>query len=53
MKENLKSLFEGCWTVPNLLSLIRILLIPVFGVLFYQGEIAWAVVVLVLSGHGQ
>ena len=50
MKENLKSLFEGCWTVPNLLSLIRILLIPVFGVLFYQGEIAWAVVVLVLSG---
>ena len=25
MKENLKSLFEGCWTVPNLLSLIRIL----------------------------
>jgi len=26
------------------------LLIPVFGVLFYQGEIAWAVVVLVLSG---
>ena len=50
MKENLKSLFEGCWTIPNLLSLIRILLIPVFGVLFYQGEIAWAVVVLVLSG---
>lgn len=50
MKENLKSLFEGCWTIPNLLSLIRILLIPVFGVLFYQGEIAWAVVVLVISG---
>ena len=34
MKENLKSLFSGCLTVPNLLSLIRILLIPVFGVLF-------------------
>lgn len=50
MKENLKSLFIGCLTVPNLLSLIRILLIPVFGVLFYQGHIGWAVIILVLSG---
>lgn len=50
MKENLKSLFTGCLTVPNLLSLIRILLIPVFGVLFYQGHIGWAVIVLVISG---
>ncbi|HIS05313.1 MAG TPA: CDP-alcohol phosphatidyltransferase family protein [Candidatus Fimenecus stercoravium] len=50
MKENLKALFSGCLTVPNLLSLIRILLIPVFGVLFYNGEALWAVVVLVLSG---
>ena len=50
MKENLKRLFTGCWTVPNLLSLIRILLIPVFGVLFYKGEALWAVVVLILSG---
>lgn len=50
MKENLKSLFSGCLTVPNLLSLIRILLIPVFGVLFYQGHIGWAVIVLVFSG---
>ncbi len=50
MKENLKSLFEGCLTVPNLLSLIRILLIPVFGVLFYRGEVLWSVIVLALSG---
>lgn len=50
MKENLKALFSGCLTVPNLLSLIRLLLIPVFGVLFYNGEALWAVVVLVLSG---
>ena len=50
MKENLKSLFSGCLTVPNLLSLIRILLIPVFGVLFYQGHIGWAVIVLVIPG---
>lgn len=50
MKENLKSLFTGCLTVPNLLSLIRIVLIPVFGVLFYNGHIGWAVVILVVSG---
>lgn len=50
MKENLKTLFKGSLTIPNLLSLIRILLIPVFGVLFYQGQIGWAVVVLVVSG---
>lgn len=46
----MKDLFKGCWTVPNLLSLIRIVLIPVFGVLFYNGEYVWAFVVLFLSG---
>ncbi len=46
----MKDLFKGCLTVPNLLSLIRILLIPVFAVLFYQGEVLWAVFVLFLSG---
>ena len=50
MKENLKSLFKGSLTVPNLLSVIRILLIPVFGVLFYRGHIGWAVIILVISG---
>lgn len=48
--DGLKKLFTGCLTIPNLLSLIRIILIPVFGVLFYHGEVMWAVVVLVLSG---
>ncbi len=46
----IKKLFDGCLTIPNLLSLIRILLIPVFGVLFYQGNVIWAVVVLIISG---
>lgn len=45
-----KDLFKNCWTVPNLLSMIRILLIPVFAVLFYHGEFLWAVFVLALSG---
>ncbi len=43
-------LFENAMTVPNLLSLIRILLIPVFGVLYYKDMLIPAVVVLAVSG---
>ena len=50
MKSNIKELFTGCLTIPNLLSVIRIALIPVFGVLYYNGNIMWAVIVLFLSG---
>lgn len=46
----MKDLFKGCWTVPNLLSFLRILVIPVFAVLFWNGETIWAVFVLALSG---
>lgn len=45
-----KDLFKGCWTIPNLLSLIRILLIPVFAYLFYNDEKIWAVAILAISG---
>ncbi len=50
MKSNIKELFKGCLTVPNLLSVIRIALIPVFGVLYYDGKILGAVIILVISG---
>ncbi len=43
-------LFENVWTIPNLLSFIRILLIPVFAILFWKGELLWAVLILALSG---
>jgi cardiolipin synthase len=46
----MKDLFKGCWTIPNLLSVIRILLIPVFAYLFYNDEKILSVVVLALSG---
>ncbi|MCR4924896.1 MAG: CDP-alcohol phosphatidyltransferase family protein [Clostridiales bacterium] len=46
----MKDLFKGCLTIPNLLSLIRIVLIPVFAVLFYNGFYLWAVIVLAISG---
>lgn len=50
MKALLKEYFTGCLTIPNLLSVIRIALIPVFGVLFNNGQYGWAVLVLAISG---
>lgn len=50
MKENLKKIFAGCLTIPNLLSVIRIILIPVFGVLFYNGHVLASVIILFVSG---
>ena len=46
----MKDLFKGCWTIPNLLSLIRILLIPVFAYLYYNDMKIEAVAVLAASG---
>ena len=46
----MKGLFKNCWTIPNLLSVIRILLIPVFAYLFYNDEKILAVVMLAVSG---
>lgn len=50
LKDNLKVIFDGCLTIPNLLSVIRICLIPVFAVLYYKGYIWWSLIVLALSG---
>lgn len=38
------------WTVPNLLSVIRIAVIPPFAVFFLQEEILWAALMLAISG---
>ena len=46
----MKDLFKGCLTVPNLLTLIRILIVPLFAYLFLQGQLLAAVVVLFISG---
>lgn len=50
MKEKLAYYFENWKTIPNLISFVRILLIPVFAVLFYQGHTVAAVTILALSG---
>lgn len=46
----MKDLFKGCLTVPNLISVIRIILIPFFAFYFMQGEFVVAVIILALSG---
>lgn len=50
MKAVIKEYLTGCLTVPNLLSVLRIIMIPIFAVLFYKDMIVWAVFVLFLSG---
>ena len=49
-KQNLHKIFDGACTVPNFMSLARILLIPVFAVLYMKGYVWWAVLVLAISG---
>ena len=36
MKEKIHKLFSNVWTIPNVLTIIRMLLIPVFAVLFFR-----------------
>ena len=50
MKETLKDLFSNWKTIPNLLSFLRILMVPVFAVLFMHGHYGWSIFVLALSG---
>ena len=45
-----KDLFKNWNTIPNWISFARIIMIPIFGVLFYKNEVVWSVVVLFLSG---
>ena len=46
----MKDLFKGCLTIPNLLSVIRILLVPGFVYYFLQGNKTAAIIILALSG---
>jgi cardiolipin synthase len=46
----MKGLFKNCWTIPNLLSFLRIVIVPVFAYLFVKEQYGWAVFTLVLSG---
>ena len=50
MEKKNDAILSNVWTVPNLLSFLRSLMIPLFAWLFYKGELVWAVFVLALSG---
>lgn len=45
-----KDLFKNWNTIPNWISFARIIMIPIFAVLFIKDEVIWAVFVLFLSG---
>lgn len=49
LKSNVKDLFKGCLTIPNLLSVIRILLIPVFAVLLLKDYFVEAIAVIIVA----
>ncbi len=49
LKNNLKELFRGWNTIPNWLSFIRIALIPVFMVLFLNGHMLIAVIIMICA----
>ena len=46
----MKDLFKGCMTIPNLLSVVRILLVPVFIYTYLNDDKVLALAILVLSG---
>lgn len=38
------------WNIPNVLSLVRIVLLPIFIVLYFNDLLTWALIVLLFSG---
>ena len=49
MKERLKKLFTNVWNVPNVLTMIRLALVPVFVIVFNAGHPKWALAVFCLA----
>lgn len=50
LSEQLKRLTDGALTIPNALSVLRIILIPVFLVLFLKEQFLAAIIVVAVSG---
>ncbi|MDD2647993.1 MAG: CDP-diacylglycerol--glycerol-3-phosphate 3-phosphatidyltransferase [Eubacteriales bacterium] len=49
MKEALKNLTKDMWNVPNALTIMRIILIPVYLILFNMGLDKWALAVFLIA----
>lgn len=50
MTEKLSFYLKDWKTIPNIISIVRILLIPIFALLFYKGNTFAAVIILAVSG---
>lgn len=46
----MKDLFKNCWTIPNLLSFLRIVMVPFFAYFYIKGNAVAAIAVLAISG---
>ncbi len=49
LKESIAELFVDMWNVPNVLTIMRIILIPVFVVLHAKGLLKWALAVFLVA----
>ena len=49
MKEKIRRLFSNVWTIPNVLTILRIVLIPVFVILFFKDLKKAALAVFIIA----
>jgi CDP-diacylglycerol--glycerol-3-phosphate 3-phosphatidyltransferase len=49
LKEKIQKLFTNVWNIPNVLTMLRLILVPVFALLFIQGHRKAALVVFIVA----
>ena len=49
LKEKIRKLFSNVWTIPNVLTILRIILIPVFVILFFNDQKKAALAVFIAA----
>ena len=49
LKERIRKLFTNVWNVPNVLTIIRLILVPVFVLVFRAGHPRWALAIFCLA----
>lgn len=49
MKEELRKLLDGIWNVPNVLTMFRLALVPVFAIVYASGHPHWALVIFCIA----
>ena len=49
LKESIQTYFVDIWNVPNVLTMLRLALIPVFVVLYCTGHEKWALITFLVA----